>query len=220
MSVLFGMWYARLPTYHGLQSMSVLMFFRARTASLYDFAVIAPLMFIRAMVANFASMKPICPNDWGAIFDAYFLRIWNIRAESGPTVGAISENSLLIQRWPSNAGENCPDMNVFAIGVDEPHFSVLTRFCASAAFMKAGAVSGVKSRMIPPSVPANCDIWSNCDVASVTGRWVGKTLTSTPFCLPSCTTPPSAYAEIVSGEAMEIFFTPAAMSACAAPTLL
>src|SRR5450432_807271 len=98
MSTLFGMWYARLPTYHGLQSMSVLTFLSARTASLYDFAVIAPLMLIRAFVANMASMKPICPNDWGAIFGAYFFRIWNISAESGPTVGEIRANSLLIQR--------------------------------------------------------------------------------------------------------------------------
>ena len=36
-------------------------------------------------------------------------------------------------------------MTVLAIGVDEPHFTFLTMPCASAAFMKAGAVSGVKS---------------------------------------------------------------------------
>ena len=45
-------------------------------------------------------------------------------------------------------------MNVFAIGVEEPHFTLSTRPCASAAFMSAGAVSGVKSRMIPPPWPA------------------------------------------------------------------
>ena len=45
-------------------------------------------------------------------------------------------------------------MNVFAIGVDEPHFTLSMRPCASAAFMSAGAVSGVKSRMMPPPCPA------------------------------------------------------------------
>ena len=45
-------------------------------------------------------------------------------------------------------------MNVLAIGVDEPHFTLSIRPCASAAFMSAGAVSGVKSRMIPPPGPA------------------------------------------------------------------
>src|ERR1035437_956840 len=117
MSVLLGMWYARLPTYHGLQSMSVFWSLRARTALLYDFAVIGPLTLSSAWVANIASMKPICPNDWGAMVGAYFLRTWNISAVSGPTVGATSENSLLIQSWPSNAGENCPAMNVFAIAI-------------------------------------------------------------------------------------------------------
>ncbi len=86
--------------------------------------------------------------------------------------------------------------------------------------MKAGAVSGVKSIRMPSPSPANWYIWISCEVASVTGRCVGNTLTSTPFCAPSCTTPPSAYAEMVSGEAIAIFFTPARMSACAAPTLL
>ena len=60
MSVLFGMWYgSAFPTYHGLQRMSVLTFFRLRAARLYDLAVTGPLTFIRAVVANFASMKPI-----------------------------------------------------------------------------------------------------------------------------------------------------------------
>ena len=83
-------------------------------------------------------------------------------------------------------------MNVFAIGVDEPHFTLSTMPWAMAAFMNAGAVSGVKSSRMPPPSPANWYIWSSCEVASVTGRCVGKTLTATPFCLPSCTTPPSA----------------------------
>src|SRR6516164_173907 len=118
MSVLFGMWYGRLPTYHGLQSMSVFSFANARTALLYDLAVIAPLMLRSASVANFPSRKPIWPNACGAIFGAYFAWIANISAESGPTFGSTLLNSLLIQSWPSNAGENCPAMNVFAIGVD------------------------------------------------------------------------------------------------------
>src|SRR5438067_10672081 len=141
-------------------------------------------------------------------------------AESGPTLGSTFENSLSIQRWPSNSGENWLDMNVFAIGVDEPHITLLTMPCASAAFMKAGAVSGVKSiRMAPPS-PANWYIWINCDVASVTGRWVGKILTGMPCACATSAGPPSAYAEIVSGEATASFFAPAAISAWAAPTWL
>src|SRR3954447_9831928 len=103
--------------------MSVFWFLSALTAALYDFAVIAPLMLMSALVANFPSMKPICPNACGAIFGAYFFRIWNISAESGPTLGSTFENSLLIQRWPSNCG-NCPAMKVFAIGVDDPHFTL------------------------------------------------------------------------------------------------
>src|SRR5512141_118765 len=124
--------------------MSVFWFFSALTAALYDFAVIAPLMLSSALTANFPSRKPICANACGAIFDAYFFRTWNINAESGPTFGSTFENSLSIQRCPSNAGENCEDMNVFAIGVDEPHFTFSTMPCAWAAFMNAGAVSGVK----------------------------------------------------------------------------
>jgi hypothetical protein len=54
----------------------------------------------------------------------------------------------------------------------------------------------------------------------VTGRWVGKTLTGMPAFWATRAGPPSAYAEIVSGEAMASFFAPALMSACAAPTLL
>src|SRR5438876_230653 len=117
MSQLLGMWYGRLPTYHGLQSMSVFWFLSAFTAALYDFAVTAPLMLSSAFVANFPSMKPICANACGAIFGAYFFRIWNISAVSGPTLGSTLLNSWLIQRWPSNSG-NCAAMNVFAIGVD------------------------------------------------------------------------------------------------------
>ena len=61
----------------------------------------------------------------------YFDRIWNISAESGPTFGSTFENSLSIQRWPSKACENWLDINVFAIGVDEPHLTFETRLCRS-----------------------------------------------------------------------------------------
>ena len=111
-------------------------------------------------------------------------------------------------------------MNVFAIGVDEPHFTLSTMPCASAAFMNAGAVSGVKSIRMPPPSPANWYIWISCEVASVTGRWVGKILTGMPAFWATSAGPPSAYAEIVSGEAMASFLMPALTSACAAPTLL
>src|SRR5665213_792246 len=113
---------------------------------LYDVLVyVLLLMLSRALTANFPSRKPICANACGAIDGAYCFSTWNIRAESGPTFGSTFENSLSIQRWPSKAGENWPDMNVFAIGVDEPHSTLSTIPWASAAFMKAGAVSGVKS---------------------------------------------------------------------------
>ena len=166
-------------------------------------------------------MKPIWPNDCGAIFGAYFLRIWNISAESGPDLRSRrGENSLLIQRCPSNAGENWPDMNVFAIGVDEPHFTLLTMPCASPAFMKAGAVSGVKSSMMPPSVPGELVHLEQLR-RRVGDRQVRREdLDRDALLLAELPTPPSAYAEIVSGDAMAIFLTPAAMSACAAPTLL
>src|SRR5215467_11832626 len=95
---------------------------------------------------------------------AYFFRIWNINALSGPTDGSTLLNSLLIHRLPSNCG-NCDAIKVFAIGVDDPHLTLLTRPSEIAAFMNAGAVSGVKSRMIPPPSPANCDIASTCEVA-------------------------------------------------------
>ena len=111
-------------------------------------------------------------------------------------------------------------MSVFAIGVDEPHSTLSTIPCASAAFMKAGAVSGVKSIRMPPPSPANWYIWSSCEVASVTGRWVGKILTGMPAAFATRAGPPSAYAEIVSGEAIASFLAPALISACAAPTLL
>ena len=39
---------------------------------LYDFAVIGPLTLSSAIVANFASMKPIWPKLWIAIFGEYF----------------------------------------------------------------------------------------------------------------------------------------------------
>src|SRR5689334_13992343 len=117
MSVLFGMWYgSAFPTYHGLQIMSVLMFFRLRTARLYDFAVIGPLMLISAAVANLPSMKPIWPNACGAIEGAYFFSIANMSVVSGPCFGSTRPNSLLIHRWPSKF-LNCPAMKVLAIGV-------------------------------------------------------------------------------------------------------
>ncbi len=110
-------------------------------------------MLSSAFVANFPARKPICANACGAIFGEYFLRIENISAESGPTFGSTFENSLSIHRRPSNAGENWLDINVFAIGVDEPHSTLSTIPCCWAAFMNAGAVSGVKSSRIAPSVP-------------------------------------------------------------------
>src|SRR5438477_11567820 len=107
MSALFGMWYGRLlPTYQGLQIMSVFTFFKLRTARLYDFAVTAPLAaaLSNASVENFPSMKPIWPNACGAMVGAYFFRIANISRVSGPTFGSMFENSWLIHRWPSNCG--------------------------------------------------------------------------------------------------------------------
>src|SRR6478672_6028880 len=154
MSVLFGMWYGRaFPTYHGLQRMSVWTFFRLRAARLYDLAVTGPLMLSRAVVANFASMKPICPNACGAMVGAYFFWMASIRRVSGPCDASSRPNSLLIHRWPSNCG-NWPAMIVFAIGVDEPHLILLTMPIEIAAFMNAGAVSGVKSRRMPLPSPA------------------------------------------------------------------
>ena len=93
MSLLFGMWYGRaFPTYHGLQSMSVLMSFRSRTARLYDFAVIAPLMLSRACVANFASMKPIWAKPAGRSLGEYFLDLEHQR-RVGPDDGSTLLNS-------------------------------------------------------------------------------------------------------------------------------
>src|SRR5580765_7170762 len=141
MSVLFGMWYgSAFPTYHGLQRMSVWTFFRLRAARLYDLAVTGPLMLSRAVVANFASMKPIWPNACGAMLGAYFFWMASIRRVSGPCDASRSPNSLLIHKWPSNAGENSPDMNVLAIGVDEPHLILFTSPSEIAAVMNAGAV--------------------------------------------------------------------------------
>src|SRR5262245_23660523 len=99
MNVLFGMWYGRLlPTYHGVQRMSVFWFFRPRTARLWDFAVIGPLTESRAVVATFPPRKPICGNAPGAMLGAYFLRMLNISAVSGPTDGSTFLNSWPIQR--------------------------------------------------------------------------------------------------------------------------
>ena len=84
--------------------------------------------------------------------------------------------------------------------------------------MKAGAVSGVKSIRMPPPLPANWYICSSCDVASVTGRCVGKILTGMLCDFATSAGPPSAYAEIVSGDAIASFFAPALINACAAPT--
>src|SRR5204863_9001553 len=101
------------------------------------------------------------------MLEAYFFSTWNIRAESGPTDGSTFENSLSIQRCPSNAGENCPAMNVFAIGVEEPHFTLSTMPCDSAAFMNAGAVAGVKSSRMPSLSRVNRYFGIGCDVVSV-----------------------------------------------------
>ena len=111
-----------------------------------------PLTFRSACVANFPAMKPICANACGSIF-VYFLRIASISRVSGPCEASSRPNSELMNSFPSQL-PNCPAMNVFAIGVEEPHFTLSMRPCASAAFMSAGAVSGVKSRMIPPPGPA------------------------------------------------------------------
>ena len=70
-------------------------------------------------------------------------------------------------------------------------------------------MSGVKSRMTPPPGPAACTSLRMVEFASVTGSWVGKTCDGMPAALATFTTPPSAYAEIVSGEATTSDFTPA-----------
>src|SRR4029079_709787 len=106
--------------------MSGFWFFSFTTAALYDFAVIGPLMLRSAAVANFPFRKPICANACGAMFGAYCLRIANMSAESGPTFGSTFENSLSIQRRPSNDGEKRLDISVFAIGVGEPHSTFFT----------------------------------------------------------------------------------------------
>src|SRR3954453_20932953 len=106
--------------------MSVFWFFRPLTAMLYDLARIGVLALISAAGGNFPARKPICENACGAIEGAYFFRIANMSALSGPTFGSTFENSLSIQRCPSNAGENWLDMNVFAIGVEEPHSTLFT----------------------------------------------------------------------------------------------
>ena len=71
-------------------------------------------------------------------------------------------------------------MNVLAIGVDDPHLILLTMPIEIAAVMKAGAVSGVKSSRMPFPSPANWYICRSWELASVTGRCVGKSLTATP----------------------------------------
>ena len=68
------------------------MFFRPRTAALYDFAVTGPLTLSSAFVANFPAMKPICANACGAIF-VYFLRISSISRVSGPCDASSRPNS-------------------------------------------------------------------------------------------------------------------------------
>ncbi len=91
---------------------------------------------------------------------------------SGP-VSVMLWNSWLMKILLSNL-PNCVAMNSLAIGVDDPHFTLSTTPWAIAAFSKAGAVSGVKSRMTPPPVPA---AWTSCrmtELASVTGSFVGK----------------------------------------------
>src|SRR6187551_123828 len=96
MSQLFGMWYgSAFPTYHGLQIMSVLMFFSFRTEALYDFAVTGPLTLRRAIVENLPAMKPICAKAWGSIF-VYFLSTSSISRVSGPCEGSSRPNSELM----------------------------------------------------------------------------------------------------------------------------
>src|SRR3954452_14476432 len=141
MSQLFGMWYARLfPTYHGLQSMSVLTFLRFRTAALYDFAVTSPFTLMSAAVANLPTMKPISLNACRSIFGAYFVVIARYSTMSG-VVSVRLLNSLLTCILPSNWG-NCFAMNSLAIGVEEPHSTLSTRPCEIAACSSAGAESG------------------------------------------------------------------------------
>ena len=48
-------------------------------------------------------------------------------------------------------------MNSLAIGVDEPHITLSTTPCEIAACRNAGAVSGVKSRMIAAAVTGRLD---------------------------------------------------------------
>src|SRR4029453_4975050 len=100
-------------------------------------------------------------------------------------------------------------MNWLAVGVDDPHLILPTIPWASAAFMNAGAVSGVKLSRMPPPSPAYWYIWRSCDPASVTGRGAGKLFAGTPFEAAYFRAAPSEYAATESGEAIAIFFTPA-----------
>ena len=67
-------------------------------------------------------------------------------------------------------------MKSLAIGVDEPHFTLSTRPWAMAAFSRAGAESGVKSRITPPPGPAACTSCRIVEFASVIGSLIGKLL--------------------------------------------
>ena len=124
------MWYgSALPTYHGLQSMSVLMFLSFRTAALYDFAVTGALdveqRLGREHRVQEAHLGERLRGDLRVLLE-------DRRASAGcrgPATASSRPNSWLMNILPSNCG-NCSAMNVLAIGVDEPHFTLSTSPCA------------------------------------------------------------------------------------------
>ena len=89
-----------------------------------------------------------------------------------------------------------------------------------AAFMYAGAVSGVKLRITPPPLPAACTSCRMAELASVTGSLVGTLLNGIPAAFATLLTPPSEYAATVSGDAMTSDFAPRLTRICAAPMAL
>ena len=100
-------------------------------------------------------------------------------------------NSWLMCILPSKA-PNCFAMNALAIGVDEPQMTLSTRPWAMAACIRAGAESGVKSRMTPPPSPAACTSCRIVELASVIGSLIGKALPGMPAAWATLSTPPSA----------------------------